>query len=139
MPEDNLNNEIMAIQEQEWEVEEALSTLQEQYPDAFAQMKQIEEAQKKVQALKDAVKAKLIEDKDFDLHEVGDLKVSLSAVAKVKVVDMDKVPDDFKEVKTVLKEKKAQEYLKVMGKAPEGLEDNSYYRLNWKYSKKEEQ
>lgn len=139
MPEDNLNNEIMAIQEQEWEVEKALSTLQEQYPDAFAQMKQIEEAQKKVQALKDAVKAKLIEDKDFDLHEVGDLKVSLSAVAKVKVVDMDKVPDDFKEVKTVLKEKKAQEYLKVMGKCPEGLEDNSYYRLNWKYSKKEEQ
>lgn len=137
MPEDNLNNEIMAIQEQEWEVEKALSTLQEQYPDAFAQMKQIEEAQKKVQALKDAVKAKLIEQKDFDLHEVGDLKVSLSAVAKVKVIDIDKVPDEFKEVKTVVKEKKAQEYLKVMGKAPEGLEDNSYYRLNWKYKKED--
>ena len=73
------------------------------------------------------------------MHEVGDLKVSLSAVAKVKVVDIDKVPAEFKEVKTVVKEKKAQEYLKIMGECPEGLEDNSYYRLNWKYSKKEEQ
>lgn len=138
MPDSEISNELVAIHKQEMEVETALTTLQEQYPEAFAQMKQIEDAQKKVQELKDAVKAKLIENKDFDLHEVGDLKVSLSAVAKVKVIDIDKVPDDFKEVKTVVKEKKAQEYLKVMGRAPEGLEDNSYYRLNWKYNKKGE-
>ena len=138
MPND-ISSDIAIIEKHEMDVENALSALQEQYPDVFQKIKAIEDARKDVQVLKDAVKAKLIENRDFDLHEVGDLKVSLSAVAKVKVVDMDKVPDDFKEVKTVLKEKKAQEYLKVMGKCPEGLEDNSYYRLNWKYSKKEEQ
>lgn len=137
MPETEISNEIVAIQNKEMEVEKALSLLQEQYPEAFAQLRAIEDAQKRVQELKDSVKAKLIEQKDFDLHEVGDLKVSLSAVAKVKVIDIDKVPDDFKEVKTVVKEKKAQEYLKVMGRAPEGLEDDSYYRLNWKYKKGE--
>lgn len=137
MPETEISNEIVAIQNKEMEVEKALSLLQEQYPEAFAQLRAIEDAQKRVQELKDSVKAKLIEQKDFDLHEVGDLKVSLSAVAKVKVIDIDKVPDDFKEVKTVVKEKKAQEYLKVMGRVPEGLEDNSYYRLNWKYKKGE--
>lgn len=137
MPNDGISNEIATISARELQVEEALSLMQERYPDVFAQMKKIEEAQKEVQALKDSVKAKLIEQKDFDLHEVGDLKVSLSAVAKVKVIDIDKVPDEFKEVKTVVKERKAQEYLKVMGKAPEGLEDNSYYRLNWKYKKED--
>ena len=81
---------------------------------------------------KDAVKAKLIENKDFDLHEVGDLRVSVSAVANVKVVDMDKVPADFKEVKTVADIKKAKEYLKVMKRVPEGFEDTSFYRLNWR-------
>lgn len=138
MPND-ISSDIAIIEKHEMDVENALSALQEQYPDVFQKIKAIEDARKDVQVLKDAVKAKLIENRDFDLHEVGDLKVSLSAVAKVKVVDIDKVPAEFKEVKTVVKEKKAQEYLKVMGECPEGLEDNSYYRLNWKYSKKEEQ
>ena len=132
MPEDNITKEIKAISVSEYELDNQLKTLERQNPDVFKQIRAIEQARAEVQKLKDAVKAKLIENKDFDLHEVGDLRVSVSAVANVKVVDMDKVPADFKEVKTVADIKKAKEYLKVMKRVPEGFEDTSFYRLNWR-------
>lgn len=132
MPEDNIAKEIMAISTAESELDSQLKTLERQNPDVFKQIKAIEQARAEVQKLKDAVKAKLIENKDFDLHEVGDLRVSVSAVANVKVVDIDQVSDDFKEVKTVADIKKAKEYLKVMKRVPEGFEDTSFYRLNWR-------
>ena len=132
MPEDNITKEIKAISVSESELDNQLKTLERQNPDVFQQIRAIEQARAEVQKLKDAVKAKLIENKDFDLHEVGDLRVSVSAVANVKVVDMDKVPADFKEVKTVADIKKAKEYLKVMKRVPEGFEDTSFYRLNWR-------
>lgn len=132
MPEDNITKEIKAISVSESELDNQLKTLERQNPDVFKQIRAIEQARAEVQKLKDAVKAKLIENKDFDLHEVGDLRVSVSAVANVKVVDMDKVPADFKEVKTVADIKKAKEYLKVMKRVPEGFEDTSFYRLNWR-------
>ena len=132
MPEDNIAKEIMAISTTESELDNQLKALERQNPDVFKQIKAIEQARAEVQKLKDAVKAKLIENKDFDLHEVGDLRVSVSAVANVKVVDIDQVSDDFKEVKTVADIKKAKEYLKVMKRVPEGFEDASFYRLNWR-------
>lgn len=134
MPEgkDIITRQIQDIAVAESELDNQLKTLERQNPDVFKQIKAIESARAEVQKLKDAVKAKLIADKDFDLHEVGQLRVSVSAVANVKVVDMDKVPDDFKEVKTVADTKKAKEYLKVMKRVPEGFEDTSFYRLNWR-------
>ena len=129
---DFITKEIQVISVTENELDNQLKTLERQNPDVFKQIKAIEKAREEVQKLKDAVKAKLIEDKDFDLHEVGNLRVSVSAVANVKVVDMDKVPEDFKEVKTVADTKKAKEYLKVMKRVPEGFEDASFYRLNWR-------
>lgn len=129
---DSITKEIQVISVTENELDNQLKTLERQNPDVFKQIKAIEKAREEVQKLKDAVKAKLIEDKDFDLHEVGNLRVSVSAVANVKVVDMDKVPEDFKEVKTVADTKKAKEYLKVMKRVPEGFEDASFYRLNWR-------
>lgn len=134
MPEekDIITRQIQDIAVAENELDNQLKTLERQNPDVFKQIKAIEQARAEVQKLKDAVKAKLIADKDFDLHEVGQLRVSVSAVANVKVVDMDKVPDDFKEVKTVADTKKAKEYLKVMKRVPEGFEDTSFYRLNWR-------
>lgn len=131
----SLDKELSEIAVKEASVEQQLVALQEQYPDVFQQIKAIESAQQEVSRLKDAVKARLIADQDFDLHEVGDLTVSVSAVAKVKVVDIDKVPDGFKDELVVANEKKAQEYLKVMHKLPEGFADASYYRLNWKIKK----
>ena len=129
---DFITKEIQVISVTENELDNQLKTLERQNPDVFKQIKAIEKAREEVQKLKDAVKAKLIEEKDFDLHEVGNLRVSVSAVANVKVVDMDKVPEDFKEVKTVADTKKAKEYLKVMKRVPEGFEDASFYRLNWR-------
>ena len=129
---DFITKEIQDISVTENELDNQLKALERQNPDVFKQIKAIEKAREEVQKLKDAVKAKLIENKDFDLHEVGNLRVSVSAVANVKVVDMDKVPEDFKEVKTVADTKKAKEYLKVMKRVPEGFEDTSFYRLNWR-------
>ena len=131
---DFITKEIQVISVTENELDNQLKTLERQNPDVFKQIKAIEKAREEVQKLKDAVKNKLIENKDFDLHEVGNLRVSVSAVANVKVVDMDKVPEDFKEVKTVADTKKAKEYLKVMKRVPEGFEDTSFYRLNWRIS-----
>ena len=136
---ESLDKELSEIAVREASVEESLVALHEQYPDVFKQIEAIETAKQEVQRLKDAVKARLIADQDFDLHEVGDLSVSVSAVAKVKVVDINKVPDEFKDEMVVANEKKAQEYLKVMGKLPEGFSDASYYRLNWKMKKGGEQ
>ena len=133
---DFITKEIQVISVTENELDNQLKTLERQNPDVFKQIKAIEKAREEVQKLKDAVKAKLIEDKDFDLHEVGNLRVSVSAVANVKVTDIDKVPDDFKEVKTVADTKKAKEYLKVMKRVPEGFEDASFYRLNWRIDRK---
>ena len=132
---EDLDAQVSEIAVKEQSVEEALTQLHEQYPDVFKQIEAIDKAKAEVQRLKDEIKAKLIADQDFDLHEVGDLSVSVSAVAKVKVVDIEKVPSDFKEEKVVANEKKAQEYLKVMGKLPDGFSDASYYRLNWKVKK----
>lgn len=132
---ESLDEQMSEIAVKEASVEGQLIALQEQYPDVFKQIEAIETAKQEVQRLKDAVKARLIADQDFDLHEVGDLSVSVSAVAKVKVVDIDQVPDDFKDEMVVANEKKAQEYLKVMGKLPDGFADASYYRLNWKIKK----
>lgn len=129
---DDITREIINISTAESELDNQLKALERQNPDVFKQIKAIEDARAEVQKLKDAVKNKLIEDKDFDLHEVGNLRVSVSAVANVKVTDIDKVPDDFKEVKTVADTKKAKEYLKVMKRVPEGFEDTSFYRLNWR-------
>ena len=128
----DITNEITQISTMEKSIEQQLTELEQQNPDVFKQIKAIEQAQAQVQKLKEAVKAKLVEDKDFDLHEVGNLRVSVSAVAKVKVKNIDEVSDDFKEVKTVANENKAKEYLKVMKKVPAGFEDASFYRLNWR-------
>lgn len=132
MPEEDITKEIMTISTTESELDNQLQALERQNPDVFKQIKAIEQARAEVQKLKDAVKEKLVADKDFDLHEVGNLRVSVSAVANVKVTDIDKVPDDFKEVKTVADTKKAKEFLKVMKRVPEGFEDTSFYRLNWR-------
>lgn len=130
----DISTEIMSISESEMKLDAQLKSLESQHPEVFKQIKAIENARCELQRLKDAVKSKLIEEKDFDLHQVGNLRVSVSAVANVKVTDIDKVPEDFKEVKTVADVKKAKEYLKVMKRVPEGFEDTSFYRLNWRMS-----
>ena len=133
----NIDSELSAIAVREKSLDDSLVALQEKYPDVFQQIQKIEDAQAEVKKLKEAIKDKLVAERDFDLHEVGDLSVKVSGVAKVKVVNIDEVPDDFKEEKLVANEKKAQDYLKLMGECPKGFEDATYYRLNWKVKSNE--
>lgn len=129
----SIDSELVQIAEKEKGAEQALAQLHAEYPQVFEQMANIENAYAEVQKLKDAVKEKLIASEDFDLHRIGKLRVSVSKTAKVKVKDIDAVPDDFKSTEVVANEKKAREYLKVMGELPKGFEDASFYRLNWKF------
>lgn len=101
-------------------------------PAVFSQLEKIDEQLAQVQKMKDDVRAELIKNKDYDLHKVGNLKVSISNIAKVAVENIDDVPSEFKETKVVANEKKAQEYLKVMGEVPAGFVDKSYQRFSWK-------
>lgn len=132
MDESPIDGELVQIAEREQSAEQALAKLHQEYPQVFEQMKQIEAAFADVERLKTAVKEKLVKDQDFDLHRIGKLRVSVSKTAKVKVKDIDAVPEDFKSTEVVVNEKKAREYLKVMGELPAGFEDASFYRLNWK-------
>lgn len=101
-------------------------------PAVFKQLDSINVQLDELQKMKEEVKAELINNKDFDLHKVGNLKVSISNIAKVVVDDITQVPDEFKETKVVANEKKAQEYLKVMGEVPAGFINKSYQRFSWK-------
>ena len=101
-------------------------------PAVFSQLEKIDEQLAQVQKMKDDVRAELIKNKDYDLHKVGNLKVSIINIAKVAVENIDDVPSEFKETKVVANEKKAQEYLKVMGEVPAGFVDKSYQRFSWK-------
>lgn len=92
---------------------------------------QIDELQKMKKEVKDALVAK----GDFDLHKVDGVKVSVANIARVAVADIDKVPEDFKSTQVVVDEKRAQEYLKVMGKVPDGFINKSYQRFSWKDEK----
>lgn len=127
-----IDSELAVIAEKEKTAEVALAELHATYPDVFKQITAIEAAYAEVGALKEAVKQKLIEQGDFDLHRIGNLRVSVSKTAKVKVKNIDEVEDKYKSTEVVVDEKKAREYLKVMGELPAGFEDASFYRLNWK-------
>ena len=127
-----IDGELVQIAEKEKSAEQALAQLHAEYPQVFEQMTNIENAYAEVQKLKDAVKEKLVASQDFDLHRVGNLRVSVSKTAKVKVADMSKVPDDYKKTEVVADEKRARERLKVLGELTPGFEDASFYRLNWK-------
>lgn len=132
MEQNPIDGELVQIAEKEKSAEQALAQLHAEYPQVFEQIENIENAYVEVHKLKDAVKEKLIAAEDFDLHRIGKLRVSVSKTAKVKVKDIDAVPDDFKATEVVANEKKAREFLKVMGELPAGFEDASFYRLNWK-------
>lgn len=127
-----IDSELAVIAEKEKTAEGALAELHAKYPEVFTQIQAIEDAYAEVGKLKDAVKEKLIEQGDFDLHRIGNLRVSVSKTAKVKVKNIDEVEDKYKSTEVVVDEKKAREYLKVMGELPAGFEDASFYRLNWK-------
>lgn len=129
---DNLSvQEIVQLQST---LEQEEKAIEQKHPEVFAQIQDINERKAKVDKLWEALKQRLVEEGDTDVHEVreGDYvcRFSLSKTSKVGVTDIEKVPSEFVEVKKVADPTKLKQYYELYGKVPEGCEDKSFYRLN---------
>lgn len=133
----DLSATIASIADTEKSLAKQLDALKENNPAVFAELDKISNAQKEVDKLKAALKSYLEEEKDYDVHEVGNVRVSISRITKIAVGDIEEVPADFKETKTmeVANEKKAGDYLRLYGSLPKGFVDKSYSRFNWAVKK----
>lgn len=120
------------IEELERSCDDRERQLKNEYPDVFKELLKIEADRGRINELKDDLKSLLISRDDLDTYQVDGHKFSVSKIIKLEAVDMDKVPAEFKSVREVADEKKAQDYYKLMGVAPDGFKDKSYHRLNWK-------
>lgn len=128
----DIDETISQIVAHEHQLRSDLDKLIAQNEQVFKQKDTLEAQLDELQKMKNQVKETLVKNGDFDLHKVGDVKVSVCKIVKLAVSDMNKVPEEFKSVLTVANEKKAQEYTKVFGKPPEGFEDKSYHRFTWR-------
>ena len=133
----DLSATIASIADTEKSLAKQLDALKENNPAVFAELDKISNAQKEVDKLKAGLKSYLEEEKDYDVHEVGNVRVSVSRITKIAVGDIEEVPADFKETKTmeVANEKKAEDYLRLYGSLPKGFVDKSYSRFNWAVKK----
>lgn len=133
----DLSATIASIADTEKSLAKQLDALKENNPAIFAELDKISNAQKEVDRLKASLKSYLEEEKDYDVHEVGNVRVSVSRITKIAVGDIEEVPADFKETKTmeVANEKKAEDYLRLYGSLPKGFVDKSYSRFNWTVKK----
>ena len=130
----DLSATVKSIASTEKSLARRLDDLKQSHPQVFAELDEIERAHKEVESLKATVKTYLDEQKDYDVHDEGDVRVSISRIVRIGVEDIDKVPDEYKETQTlvVANEKKAEEHLRLYGTLPEGFVDKSYSRFNWK-------
>lgn len=133
---ENDKNEALEIVRLQTVLEQEESAIEQAHPEVFAQIKEINERKAAVDKLWEKLKAKLVEEGDTDVHEVyeGNYKCtfSLSKTSKVGVVDINKVPEEFVEVKKVADPAKLKAYYELYGEVPAGCEDKSFYRLNKK-------
>lgn len=120
------------ITELEKSVDERERKLQNEFPEVFRELLKIEVDKAEIEKLKKELKSFLIEDDDLDTHEVEGRKYSVSKITRLEVENIEKVPAEFKMVREVADEKKAQDYYKLMGEVPDGFKDKSYHKLNWK-------
>lgn len=121
--------ELAELEEQTNKREDELKS---KYPEVFVELLDIERARGECEGLKKELKSLLVARDDMDNHEVDGHKYSVSKIVHLETENIDLVPDEFKSMQVVADEKKAQDYFKLMGVAPEGFKDKSYHRLNWK-------
>lgn len=131
-PTATIDDRIREIIHDETDANTREDSLREKYPEAFKEIDALAKLRKDIAERKDSVKADLIEEGDFDTHQIDNYNISVSRIVKLDVLDADEVDDEFKDVQTVIDLKKAQEYKKVMRKTPKGFEDKTTFRLNWK-------
>ena len=119
------------LAELEKQTDERESKLKSKYPEVFVELLDIARARGECEELKRELKSLLIARDDLDNHEVDGRKYSVSKIIRLETDNIDLVPDEFKSMQVVADEKRAQDYYKLMGIAPEGFKDKSYHRLNW--------
>jgi hypothetical protein len=90
------------------------------------------EMQRKVTQMWDDVKNALVQAGYFDVIENENFRVSVSKVSGIKVVDLDKLPDEFTHTVKVAKADEIKKHYELYGELPDGVVDSSYYRLNKK-------
>lgn len=90
------------------------------------------ETQKKITTMWAQVKDALIEAGYFDVLENDNFRISVSKVVGFKVVDVEKLPEEYTETIKVAKTEKIKKHIELYEELPDGVVDNSYYRLNKK-------
>ena len=128
----SIRDRLAQILETQKAADEAYASIEQDYPEVWAKLKAIENARAMAEQAKQVIRDELIAAKDFTTRQVGGYNISVSRTVKLAVADQNKVSADYKKTEEVVDIKKAQEYMKVMGKLPEGFEDKSIYRFNWK-------
>ena len=93
-------------------------------------LKQQKEIERKVNDMWASVKNALIEAGYFDIIENEYFKVSVTKVSGIKVVDINKLPEEMTETVKVAKTDKIKKHYELYDKLPDGAVDSSYYRLS---------
>lgn len=104
----------------------------DEFPEADKHLTQISEGLARVEDKKKELKEALAKANDYDIHTVEGKYFSISKVVRMKVKNIDDVPADFKAIMEVADEKRAANHYKLYGVAPDGFEDASYNKINWK-------
>lgn len=116
--------------------EKALAKLQEKFalssPEFAKFLKLQAEQQKKITDMWAQVKDALVEAGYFDVIENNDFRISVSKVVGFKVEDIEKLPEAYTETIKVAKTDKIKQHIELYEELPDGVVDNSYYRLNKK-------
>lgn len=112
--------------------EEAYAALEQEHPEVWARLQEIEKAKSDAEQEKAAVRDELIRARDFKLRQIDGYNISVTRTVKLVVSDPEKVSQDYKRTEEVVDVKKAQEDMKVLGELPAGFEDKSIYKLNWR-------
>lgn len=116
--------------------EKQLAKMEEQFAlqsEEFAKyLKKRDKENKKIKEMWDSVKKTLIDANYFDVIENENFRISVSKVLGVKVVDIDKLPENLTETVKVAKTDKIKKHYELYGELPDGAVDNSFYRLNKK-------
>lgn len=131
----SVDDRLAQVLEAQRKADEAYASIEQDFPEAWERLQKIEYIRNQAEELKQKIRDELIEQKDYDLHQVNGYNVSVSKTVKLVAVDPEAIPMEFKkptEEKWDVDVKHAQEYFKVTKQLPAGFEDKSSYKLNWR-------
>lgn len=131
---DPVDGFINKIVDAELQLDIKKAELRNKYPDYEKEKAELDKLEAEVDDAKKAVTKYLSDKQDYDLHKVAGHQVSITRVVKMEVEDIEKIPDDLKEMKTdwTVDIEEAKNRVKVLGGMLPGFKDKSFYRLNFK-------